>query len=254
MGDLRGRRALVTGGGQGLGEAIVRELLQQGCDVAIHYFRSQAGALKLVEEAGRLGRRAAAFQADLTQEQEAVALVEQAAAWLGGLDILVNNTGDLVERVWLEDITEEFWERVMSVNVKSMMYVTRTAVPYLAQAQGGSSIVNLASLAGRKGGHAGSLVYGTSKGAVITWTRALSGELADKGIRVNCVAPGLMLGTHFHQTHTTAASAAQTIAGIPLGRAGNPQDVARPVAYLASEYDGFITGATLDINGGVYCA
>ena len=127
-------------------------------------------------------------------------------------------------------------------------------MPHLARASEGSSIVNLASLAGRKGGHAGSLVYGTSKGAVITWTRALAGELADRGIRVNCVAPGLMLGTRFHQTHTTPESAARTVAGIPLGRAGNPEDVARPVAFLASEYDGFITGATLDINGGVYSA
>lgn len=254
MGDLRGRRALVTGGGQGLGLAICRELLRQGCEVAIHYFRSEAGARGLVEEATAQGRRAAAFQADLTDERAAVSLVEEAVSWLGGLEVLVNNTGDLVERVWLEDITESFWDKVMAVNVKSMMYVTRTAVPHLARASEGSSIVNLASLAGRRGGHAGSLVYGTSKGAVITWTRALAGELADRGIRVNCVAPGLMLGTRFHQTHTTPESAARTVAGIPLGRAGNPEDVARPVAFLASEYDGFITGATLDINGGVYSA
>lgn len=254
MGTLAGKRALVTGGGQGLGEAIVRELLRQGCDVAIHYFSSAAGAEALVDEAAAMGRRAKAFQADLTQPGEAETLVESAVSFLGGLDVLINNTGDLVKRVWLEDITDEFWDKVMAVNLKSMMYVTRCAVKYLAASPDGSSIVNLASLAGRKGGHAGSLVYGTSKGAVITWTRALSGELADRGIRVNCVAPGLMLGTRFHNTHTTEESARQTVAGIPLGRAGNAEDVARPVAYLASEYDGFITGATLDINGGVYCA
>jgi 3-oxoacyl-[acyl-carrier protein] reductase len=134
-----------------------------------------------------------------------------------------------------------------------MMWVTRAAVPELVKS-GESSIVNLSSLAGRKGGHGGSLVYSTAKGAVLTWTRSLASELGPKGIRVNAVAPGLILGTRFHNTHTTEESAKATVAGIPLGRAGAPEDVARAVAYLASEYDGFITGATLDINGGVYAA
>jgi len=114
--------------------------------------------------------------------------------------------------------------------------------------------VNLSSLAGRKGGHPGSLAYATAKGAVLTWTRALATELAPQGVRVNAVAPGLILGTRFHNTHTTRESAQATIQAIPLSRAGTPDDVARAVAYLASEYDGFITGATLDINGGVYAA
>jgi 3-oxoacyl-[acyl-carrier protein] reductase len=134
-----------------------------------------------------------------------------------------------------------------------MMLVTRAATPGLATS-GQSSIVNLASLAGRKGGHPGSLVYATAKGSVLTWTRALATELAPKGVRVNAVAPGLILGTRFHNTHTAPASAQASIQQIPLGRAGTPEDVARAVVFLASEYDGFITGATLDINGGVYAA
>jgi 3-oxoacyl-[acyl-carrier protein] reductase len=133
------------------------------------------------------------------------------------------------------------------------MYVTREAVPFLEEAVQ-SSIVNISSLAGRKGGHPGSLVYSTNKGAMLTWTRALSTELAAKGIRVNAVAPGLILGTEFHKKHTTKESAEKTIEEIPLKRAGTPEEVARAVMFLASEYDGFITGATLDINGGVYCA
>ncbi len=253
MGSLKGKRALITGGGQGLGAAISRELARQGCDIAIHYFSSRQGADEIRKDVQADGVKAVSFQADLTDEKQAGKLVENAVAALGGIDVLVNNTGDLVKRVYLENIDDGFWDKVMDVNMRSMMYVTKYAVKYLAEA-GGASIINLASLAGRKGGHSGSLVYSTSKGAVITWTRALSGELAGRGIRVNCVAPGLMLGTRFHNTHTTEESANKTIAGIPLGRAGNSEDVARPVAFLASEYDGFITGATLDINGGVYCA
>ena len=253
MGALKGKNALITGGGQGLGAAISRELLRQGCNIAVHYFSSRQEAEEVCADARENGLKAVAFQADLTAESQAKKLADDSAAALGGIDILINNTGDLVKRVYLEDIDDAFWDKVMDVNMRSMMYMTKYAVRYLADV-GASSIVNLASLAGRKGGHSGSLVYSTSKGAVITWTRALSGELADRGIRVNCIAPGLMLGTRFHNTHTTAESASQTVAGIPLGRAGTAEDVARPVVFLASEYDGFITGATLDINGGVYCA
>ena len=145
----------------------------------------------------------------------------------------------------------DFWHKVMDVNLTSMLLVTRAASQHLIKNQY-SSIVNLASLAGRKGWHPGSLVYSTSKGAVLTFTRALASELGPEGVKVNAVAPGLILGTAFHNTHTTKESAAATTAGIPIGRAGNADDVARAVIYLASEYDGFITGATLDINGGVY--
>ena len=112
--------------------------------------------------------------------------------------------------------------------------------------------MNLASLAGRKGGHPGSLVYSTAKGAILTFTRALANELGPQGVRVNALAPGMILGTSFHNTHTTPESARATVAGIPLGRGGNADDVARAAVFLASEFDGFITGATLDINGGVY--
>jgi 3-oxoacyl-[acyl-carrier protein] reductase len=251
---LRGRKALVTGGGQGLGAAISAALIAAGCDTVLHYFSSRQGAEELAGRAKAPGQRTACFQADLTNETASHELVEKAAEFLGGLDILVNNAGDLVERRLLDAIDADFWHRVQQINVQSALWVTRAARPHLARAQDGASIVNLASLAGRKGGHPGSLAYATAKGAILTWTRALAVELAPDGIRVNAVAPGLILGTHFHTTHTTDDSTRATIAQIPLGRAGTPEDVARAVTYLASEYDGFITGATLDINGGVYCA
>jgi len=253
MGTLKNKRALITGAGQGLGFAIAAAMLEAGTDVAIHYFSSEAGALKLKAMAVEQGRRAEAFRADLNDENEARGLVENAANFLGGLDILVNNAGDLVRRRKLEEIDAEFWAGTISINVTSTMWVTQAAVPWLAKARQ-ASIVNLSSLAGRKGGHPGSLAYSTAKGAVLTWTRALATELAPRGIRVNAVAPGFILGTRFHATHTTEESARQTVTQIPLGRAGTPEDIARAVVFLASEYDGFITGATLDINGGVYAA
>jgi 3-oxoacyl-[acyl-carrier protein] reductase len=252
MGNVNGKRVLVTGGGQGLGYAIAAHLLEAGADVAVHYFSSQAGAeIKSLGE--EKNRRVCLLQADLTQEKEALALPGLAAGALGGLDILINNAGDMVQRRPLESMDAEFWNRVFAINLTSLLWVTQAAVPFLAKA-GQSSIVNLSSLAGRKGGGPGSLAYATTKGAILTLTRALALELAPKGIRVNAVAPGLIAGTRFHATHTGDAAVREMTRQIPLGRAGMPADVARAVLYFASEFDGFITGATLDINGGVYSA
>jgi 3-oxoacyl-[acyl-carrier protein] reductase len=247
---LQGKKALVTGSGQGLGRAIAEELLRSGCDVAIHYCKSAGGAEE-VKSSAFGGTRAECFAADLTIPSQASTMVNDAIKFLGGLDILINNSGDILGRRRLDEIDDDFWDETLDVNLSSMMYVTRAALPFL-QAQSCSSIVNVASLAGRMGGHPGSLAYSTAKGAVLAWTRSLAKELGPSGIRVNAVAPGLILGTSFHATHTTPESAAATISVIPLGRAGRPEDVARAVVFFASEYDGFITGATLDINGGVY--
>jgi 3-oxoacyl-[acyl-carrier protein] reductase len=204
-----------------------------------------------MEYAIKKEQKAIVIKGDLTNEKDANEMVEKTVNALGGIDILINNAGSLVARRMLNEMESGFWHKVMDINLTSMMFVTRAASPYLSKNKN-SSIVNLASLAGRKGGHPGSLVYSTSKGAILTFTRALSTELGSKGVRVNAVAPGLILGTSFHNTHTTKESAAATTASIPIQRAGNSSDVARAVLYLASEYDGFITGATLDINGGVY--
>jgi 3-oxoacyl-[acyl-carrier protein] reductase len=253
MGNLQGKRAFVTGASQGIGAAIAEGLIDAGADVCLHYFQSDATPRQLAEKAKAKGQRALALQADLRQEPEAIEVVRKATEFLGGLDVLINNAGSLVGRRKLEEVDVAFWEEVMRINLTTMMFVTRAALPALVKT-GASSIVNVASLAGRKGGHGGSLVYSSAKGAAITWTRALAAELGPQGVRVNCVAPGLILGTRFHDTHTSKESADETVRGIPLGRGGSSEDIARPVVFLASEYDGFITGATLDINGGVYCA
>ncbi|WP_024480733.1 SDR family NAD(P)-dependent oxidoreductase [Cellulophaga baltica] len=248
---LSGKNVLITAGAQGIGEAITKHFIDSGANVAIHYFSSAETANQLTEYATSKGQKAIAISGDLTNETDANALVAKTVEAFGSLDILINNAGSLVARRMLNEMKAEFWHKVMDINLTSMMFVTKAAAPHLAKNEA-SSVVNLASLAGRKGGHPGSLAYSTSKGAILTFTRALSAELGPQGTRVNAVAPGLILGTSFHNTHTTKESAAATTAGIPIQRAGNADDVARAVIYLASEFDGFITGATLDINGGVY--
>jgi 3-oxoacyl-[acyl-carrier protein] reductase len=253
MGNLKGKRALVTGAEQGIGYATAEMLIEAGCDIALHYFAGDEGPKALAEIAKAKGQRAIWLQADLTQEEATKKCVADAISFLGGMDVLINNVGGLIGRKALVEVDMKFWQTVLDVNLKTMILVTRECAPALWKS-GSASVVNLASLAGRKGGHSGSLVYSMTKGAVLTFTRALAQEWGPKGVRVNAVAPGLILGTRFHNTFTTKESAEETIQGIPLGRAGNIYDVARAIAFLASEYDGFISGETIDINGGVYSA
>jgi len=252
MGILKGKTAFVTGTSQGIGAAISKVLIEKGCNICMHYFRSPEEPEHLKKLAKKKGLKAICLQADLTKNDEVTACIRQAVDYFGSFDILVNNSGSLVERRLLSQVDIDFWNTLIDLNLSSMMMVTRELVPHLNRNHG-ASIINLSSLAGRKGGHPGSLVYSTTKGAILTFTRALSSELGPEGIRVNAVAPGFIEGTNFHKKHTTRELAAKTIEGIPLGRSGAPKDVARAVAFLASEYDGFITGITLDINGGVYC-
>jgi len=257
MSRLLGKRALITAGAQGIGLAISQHLLRAGCELVVHYRSSAEAARSLSDEAARAGQRCLVLPGDLTTTEACDRVVRESVQFLGGLDVLINNAGSLIARRSLASADDEFWAETMSLNLGSARRITRAAAPHLeasARANGGASIVNLASLAGRKGGHTGSLAYATAKGALLTFSRALATELGPQGIRVNAVTPGLILGTSFHNTHTTPEAARQNVAGIPLGRAGHADDVARAVVYLASEYDGFITGATLDINGGVYMA
>jgi 3-oxoacyl-[acyl-carrier protein] reductase len=257
MGNLLGKRALVTAGAQGIGLAISRHLLRAGCDVFVHYRSSADGAKALAAEAKKLGRRCANASADLTTTEECDRIVGEAVKFLGGLDILINNAGAMIGRKTLADSDDDFWAETMSLNVGSVRRVSRAAEPHLvaaAKAGGGASIVILSSLAARNGGGAGSIAYATAKGALLTFTRGLAKELGPQGVRVNALAPGLMLGSSFHATHTSPEAQKNIIATIPLGRAGTMDDVARAAVFFAGEFDGFITGAALDINGGVYGA
>ncbi len=254
MSKLLGKRALVTAGAQGIGLAISRALLAAGCEVFVHYHRSTTAAGNLASEAARLGRRCGIASADLTEVDACRELVTAALLFLGGLDILINNAGSLVARRTLDETDAAFWDEVMALNLGSACQVTRAAAPHLiaaAKIGGGASIINLSSLAGRRGGSPGSLAYSTSKGAILTFTRMLANELGPQGVRVNAIAPGLILGSSFHSVHTKPEAVTAAVAAIPLRRAGTTDEVARAAIFLASEFDGFINGATIDINGGI---
>ncbi len=252
---LKGKRALVTAGAQGIGLAISRALAAAGCDLFVHYRSSREPAEAVCAEASAGGHRAVSGAGDLTDAAQCRQVVEAAAAALGGIDILVNNAGSLIARRKFEEVDDQYWDAVMKLNLDSTRWVTAAARRHLVEAaatRGGASVVNLSSLAGRHGGGPGAIAYSTAKGAMLTFTRGLATDLGPKGVRVNAVAPGLILGSAFHQQHTPEEMQRRIISTIPLGRAGTTEDVARAVVFFASEFDGFITGATLDINGGVY--
>lgn len=247
--DLQGKVALVTGAAAGIGRAIALELARAGVVVAINYRQNAEGArqtLAAVEQAGAHGEL---YQADVARAGEVQRLFEAVIAQHGRLDILVNNAGGLVKREKIAEMSEELWDEVMDINLKSTFLCCRAALPWLGQ-QGRGRIVNMSSLAAHDGGGPGAAVYAASKAAVLTLTKGLAKELAPRGITVNCVAPGL-INTAFHDTFSTPQSRQAMVSNTPLGREGQPLDVAGAVLYLVSELADFITGETININGGI---
>ena len=183
MGRLTGKNAFVTGTSQGIGASISKSLIEEGCNICMHYFHSPEEPERLKKLAESRNQRAIIVKADLTDEQDAVRCVKECADFLVTFDVLVNNSGGSVQRRFLAEIDSDYWQRVLDINLKTMMLITRESLPNLNQTEG-SSIINVASLAGRGGGHPGSLVYAATKGAMLTWSRALARELAARGIRV----------------------------------------------------------------------
>lgn len=249
---LAGKTALITGGGIGIGQEIAVQFAQHGARVALTYRSHQPDPQLLDTITAASGHEPLLLPVDATSDHEVQAALITVQDRFGALDILVNNVGGLVKRAGIVELDLDLWHTVLAVNLDSMFLFTHHAVPHLTR--GAGRIINIASLAGRTGGHAGALAYATAKAGVFGFTRSLATELAPQGITVNALAPGFIEATPFHDTFTTAASKAKTVAGIPAGRAGNPADVAGPAVYLASELSAFVTGTIVDINGGQHFA
>jgi 3-oxoacyl-[acyl-carrier protein] reductase len=242
--------ALVTGGGAGLGRACALTLGQRGARVAVHYMKSRDGAEDVVAALKAAGTEAQSFQGDLTTSDDATSLVAAVTARFGAIDILVNNAGDLVERRPLLEMSDELFHAVLDVNLTSTFLMCRAVGPGMVTRKRGA-IVNMSSLAAWNGGGPGAGAYAAAKGAVVSLTKALAKELAPHGIRVNCVAPGLIGQTAFHGRFTAPPAFENAAKNVLLGRAGTPEEVATVVAFLASSDSAFLTGETIEINGGM---
>lgn len=242
--------ALVTGGGAGLGRACALTLGKRGAKVAVHYMKSREGADEVVAALKALGTDAAPFQADLTKASDVKDLVDRVTARFDTVDILVNNAGDLIARTPFLEMSEEFFRQVMDVNLTSAFLMCRAIGPSMVAKKSGT-IINMSSLAAWNGGGPGAGAYSTAKGAIVSFTKALAKEMSPHGIRVNCVAPGLIGETAFHGRFTAPAAFENAAKGVLLGRAGTPDEVASVVAFLASADASFLTGETIEINGGM---
>ena len=247
--DLKGKVALVTGGGRDIGRAVCLSLAASGASVAVNYNASEEKASAVVQEIESKGGNAIAIRGDVTSASDIAAMVAATTKAFGGkIDILVNNAGGLLARRKLDEMDGEFWDAVMTLNLKSVFLVTKEVVPVMPE---GGAIVNLSSLAARDGGGGGALAYSAAKGAVLTLTRGLSKELAPKKIRVNCVSPG-MIDTTFHDTFTSPEIRKAVAGRTSIGREGTSDDVANAVKFLASDASAYITGESIEINGGIY--
>jgi 3-oxoacyl-[acyl-carrier protein] reductase len=248
--DLNGKVALVTGASSGIGRATAEALAASGARVAINFHRNEAGA-----EAARLqitngGGSAIVVQADVAQASEVQSLVDQTVAEFGPINILVNNAGSLIERLKILELTEERWNEVIDLNLKSAFLCCRAVAASMMELKTGA-IVNVSSIAGRNGGALGSIHYSTAKGGVITFTKGLAKELGPFGVRVNAVSPGV-IDTPYHEQFSSPEMM-KTYAGmIPLGRIGTPAEVANVICFLASDAASYLAGETIEINGGMF--
>lgn len=242
---LAGKTAIVTGGGRDIGRAVAIKLASEGANVAINYFSSSKGADEAVAAIEALGGKAISVQGDLNNKEDVDALVTQTVDTFGGVDILVNNAGGLIARKTIAEMPVEHWDAVMRLNVTSTFLMTQACLTRMTS----GAIVNLASQAGRDGGGPGAVAYATAKGAVMTMTRGLAKELGPD-IRVNALCPG-MIDTDFHNIHTPDAGRRGFEANAPLKRQGHVDDAANLVLFLACDDSAFITGANIDLNGGM---
>lgn len=247
--DLSGRRMLVTGAGTGIGRGVALHLALMGADVALHYSHSSEGALSAVDEIRAMGRRASALQADLGDVTQALRLPHEAADALGGLDGVVNNAG-ITMNMGFQETTPEQFDTLFNVNIRGMFFVSQSATKIMVP-NGGGTIVNVSSV------HAYTAmvehsVYAATKAAIVGFTRTLSLELIQLGIRVNCIASGWVLVENQRKVLGLDDSFDEAEAGmiLPSGFIGQSDDIGKLVAFLSSPDSRYIIGQTITCDGG----
>lgn len=249
--DLRGRVILVTGASTGIGAAVARAFGANGARVGVHCNASRDAAEAVAADIRAAGSEALVLQGDLGASAACRDVVAAAIRHFGRLDVLVNNAGALVQRVPVEQMSDELFDRVLHLNVRSALTCIAAAVPQM-RSQGGGGVINVTSVAARHGGGTGAVLYAGSKGFVSTMTRGLAKELVRDGIRVNAVAPGV-IQTPFHDRFSTPQMLEGFRATIPMNRIGTPDECTGAFLYLASEaMSGYVTGQILEVNGGQY--
>ena len=248
--QVKDKISLVTGGSGGIGRAICTALAEEGAQIALHYRSQEKEANQAAEELRARGCRVEIFQADVAEVEQAQGLVEQVVAEFGRLDVLVNNAGITIGGKDVVDTSLEEWTRVQDVNLNSVFYVSRAALPHMRR-QGSGQIVNIASnvvntLPG------GSAAYATSKAGLVALTKVLSKEEARHGIRVNAISPGMIhagMGVGALERRPPEVTK-RFLETIPIGRTGGAEEVAAAVVFLVSDAASYVTGQHLNVNGG----
>lgn len=246
---LKGQVALITGASSGIGRATAEAMAREGVSVGVNYLKNQKGAEEAVQAIRKAGGEALAIRADVTRQQDIHALVAAVRKQWGRIDILVNNAGDLLARHTLSDMTEEYWDQIMDLNLKSVFLCTQAVWEEMAARKSGC-IINVTSIAGRNGGGLGAAAYAAAKGGLLTYTKGLAKELAPHGIRVNGIAPGV-IATPYHERYSPPELMAKFVTNIPLGRAGTSEEIADVIVFLASPAARYILGETVEVNGGM---
>lgn len=246
--DLTGRHIFIAGGSRGIGAAAARMAARCGADVSVNYLRNANAANAVVSDVETAGRHAFAVQADISDESATENAMDAAVAKLGPLRGLVVSAG-IFEGSPIEEMSLEFWERTMAINLRGTFLTVRATARLMRQGGQGGSIVIYTSTAGQRGSNVYS-AYATSKGAQILFMRSMAKELAPDNIRVNCIAPA-WTDTDMAAPSLDAAGREEVARNFPLGRIGLPDDVAGPTVFLLSDLSGFITGTTVTVDGGV---
>jgi 3-oxoacyl-[acyl-carrier protein] reductase len=246
--ELAGKVALVTGASSGIGAATARLLAAQGVRVAVGFHQNKKGAIEVLEKISASGGTAVAAMGDFRKTREIRSVVAQVVNEFGPIDILINNAGSLVKRLPIREITEEMWDDVIALNLKSAVFASQAVAPSMIERRTGA-IVNVVSIAGHNGGGPGAGTYATAKAGLTSFTKSLAKELAPHGVRVNAISPGV-IDTPFHEVFSTPEMIAGFVKTIPLGRVGKPEECAQVIAFLVSDAASYVVGETIEINGG----